>query len=86
MAIYDTGPIPNIDGMGNRIGQRMFVRVENNGVGNSPANVPIEVYRITEPNPNGYAQQIIYTQNVVGLSEFGSAVNETGPVFVQRLM
>lgn len=82
MAIFDTGPIPNIDGMGNRIAQRMFVRVENTGVGNLPANVLIEVYRITEPNANGYAQQIIYAQNVVVLSEFGSAVNETGPVFV----
>ena len=68
--------------MGNTIAQRMFIRVENTGVGNSPANVLIEAYRITEPNPNGYAQQIIFAQNEVGLSEFGSDVNETGPVFV----
>ncbi|WP_404332372.1 hypothetical protein [Mesobacillus maritimus] len=81
MAIYDTGPIVNIDGTG-QIAQQMFIRVENTGTENLPANVLIEVYRIPEPNAEGYSQQIIYAQSLVGLTEFGSASNGAGPVFV----
>lgn len=82
MAIYDTGPIPNIDGAGNRIARGLVVRVQNTGTGNLPANVLIEVYRITEPNSQGYAQQIIYAQNAIALQEFGSPVMGAGPVFI----
>ncbi|WP_091835139.1 hypothetical protein [Marininema halotolerans] len=80
MAVYDTGPIVNRDA-GGRIGKRLFVRVENIG-DEEPANVCIEVYQVTQPNAKGYAQQIIYAQNEVGLLAFGSSTtSDSGPVF-----
>jgi len=81
VAIFDTGPIPNIDGTG-RIANKLFVSIENTATGNLPANALIEVYRITEPNEQGYAQQIIYAKNLIGLTEFGSPVTSVGPVFI----
>ncbi|SFS53696.1 exosporium leader peptide [Marininema halotolerans] len=80
MAVYDTGPVVNTDA-GGRIGKRLFVRVENIG-DEEPANVRIEVYQVTQPNAKGYAQQIIYAQNEVGLLAFGSSTtSDSGPVF-----
>ena len=81
MAIYDTGPIPNIDGTG-RIANKLFVSVENTATENFPANALIEVYRITNPNEQGLAQQVIYAKNLVRLSDFGSTITSVGPVFI----